>query len=67
MGFLLLVVSSVIGGILSLIFLPFNMPAVGNLPAKFLGSMAGFYFSVVFSCIIGYALYKAADRLKLYR
>jgi hypothetical protein len=66
MGFLLLVASSIVGGVLSMIFLPFDMPAVGNIPAKIFGSMFGFYLSVVFACIIGYALYKASDRLKLY-
>lgn len=67
MGFLLLVTSGILSLFLGLIFLPFNLPVVGNLPAKFIGSMAGFYFSVVFSCVIGYALYKAADKLKLHR
>lgn len=65
MGFLLLVASGFIGGVLGIIFLPFDMPAVGNLPAKAIGSLFGFYFSVVFSCVIGFALYKASDSLKL--
>ena len=67
MGLVLIVVSSVVGGLLSVIFAPFDLPAMGNIPAKALGSMFGFYISVVFSCIIGYALFKASDRLKLYR
>lgn len=66
MGLLLMIASGVIGGVLSVIFLPFNMPAVGNMPANAIGSLFGFYFSVVFSCVIGFALYKASDRLKLY-
>lgn len=67
MSFLLFAASGIVSMILSIIFLPLNLPAVGNLPAKFFGSMVSFYFSVVFACIIGYALYRAADRLKLYQ
>ena len=67
MGLLLVVASSVVGGILSAVFSPFDLPSLGNLPAKALASIFGFYVSVVFSCIIGYALYKAADRLNLSR
>jgi len=67
MGLLLIVASSIVGGFLGAIFSPFDMPSVGNLPAKAIGSLFGFYFSVVFSCVIGYALFKASDRLKLYR
>lgn len=67
MGFLLLIVAGAVGFVLELLLLPFNLPRVGNLPALVLGSLATFYFSVVFSCILGYALFKSADRLKLYR
>ena len=42
------------------------MPGVGNVPARAIGSLFGFYFSVVFSCVIGFALYKASDRLQLF-
>lgn len=61
------VISGIIGGALAIIFLPFDLPAMGNLPAKAIGSIFNFYFSVVFSCVIGFALYKASDRLALYR
>ncbi len=44
---------------------PFGLPAVGNIPAKIISLFIGFYFTVVFSCILGFALYKASDRLKL--
>lgn len=65
MAAILAVVSLVLTTVLSGIFAPFNMPGVGNLPAKAIGSFVGFYLSVVFSCILGYALFKAADRLRL--
>lgn len=67
MAFLLLIVAGTIGLILEVLLFPFNLPRVGNLPAMVIGSLATFYFSVVFSCILGYALFKSADRLKLYR
>jgi hypothetical protein len=38
---------------------------MGNMPAKFFGSMFGFYLAVVFSCILGYAHFKKADKLEL--
>jgi hypothetical protein len=43
----------------------FDMPGVGNLPAKFIGSLFGFYFSVVFSCVLGFAIFKNAHKLDL--
>ena len=65
MCFALAVCAGLVTGFLSLIFAPFNMPGVGNIPANIVGSLFGFYFSVVFALIIGSALHKAADRLEL--
>jgi hypothetical protein len=65
MGLVLLIMSGMVSGVFELALSAFDMPAVGNLPAKFLGSMFGFYVSVVFSCILGYALYKKADQLDI--
>ena len=67
MGLCLAIASGVIGGVLGVIFSPLDLPRVGNLPATAIGSLFGFYFSVVFSCVIGFALYKSAERLRLYR
>jgi hypothetical protein len=67
MAFLLLIVAGVIGFSLELLLSPFDLPRVGNLPASVLGSFVTFYVSVVFSCILGYALFRSADRLKLHR
>lgn len=67
MGFLILVISGVIGGIFAVILSPFDMPKMGNLAAKAIGSWVTFYFTIVFSCLLGYALYKNSDKLKLYR
>lgn len=65
MGLVLLILSGVVSGILSMMFFAFDLPGVGNLPGKFLGAMFSFYITVVFSCILGYALFKKADKLAL--
>jgi len=67
MGLILLVASGIIGLILGLIFMPFDLPTFGNIPAKAVGAMIGFYFSVVFSVILGFALYKNADKMNLFK
>jgi hypothetical protein len=65
MGFVLLVSSLIVGGILGGIFSAFDMPLFGNLPATALGALFSFYLMAVFSCILGYALFKSADKLGL--
>ena len=65
MGLVVAVMTGFIGGVLSLLLSAFDMPGVGNVPARAIGSLFSFYFSVVFSCVIGFALFKASDRLKL--
>jgi VIT1/CCC1 family predicted Fe2+/Mn2+ transporter len=67
MGLVIVIVSAIVGGLLGMILAPFDLPGFANLPAKAIGSLFGFYFSVVFSCILGFALFKASDRLKLYK
>lgn len=64
-GLLLVLMSGFVGGVIGLIFGAFDMPAVGNIPAKAFGALFGFYFSVVFSCMIGFALFKNAHKLAL--
>lgn len=67
MSLLIVIASGFIIGTISTALSAFDMPGVGNLPAIFIGSLFTFYFSVVFSCVIGFAIYKASDRLKLYQ
>lgn len=67
MVLILAIFSGVVSVILSVVLLPFDMPRVGNLPATAIGSFFTFYFCVVFACILGFALYKASDRLNLYK
>ena len=65
MCLIIAIISGVISMVLAAVFSAFDMPGFGNIPAQFIGSFFTFYFSVVFACIIGYALFKAADRLAL--
>ena len=65
MGFVLLIVSGVIGALFGLIFSPFDLPGMGNLVAKGFSAIVTYYFSVVFACILGYALFKNSDKLQL--
>jgi hypothetical protein len=65
MCFLILLASGFISMVLGVVFSAFNMPGVGNLPAKAIGSLFSFYFWIVFSCILGFAIFKASDRLRL--
>ncbi|HTH51923.1 MAG TPA: hypothetical protein VL501_08320, partial [Pyrinomonadaceae bacterium] len=65
MSLIILMASAAVSAGLGIVFNAFALPGVGNLPAKFIGSLFGFYLSVVFSCVLGFAIYKAADRLQL--
>jgi hypothetical protein len=67
MGFALLIVSACFGAFFALIFAPLDLPGMGNLVAKAFASLITFYLSVVFACIIGYALFKNSDKLQLLR
>jgi hypothetical protein len=55
----------VVGMILSRSLYAFDVPLLGNLPARFLGGMASFYFSLTLACTLGLALYKCADKLDI--
>jgi hypothetical protein len=65
MYFALIFISGFVGGILGVILSPFDLPGLGNLAAAAVGSLLNFYFSAVFACVLGYALFKASDRLNL--
>jgi hypothetical protein len=54
-----LTVDAVVGFVTS----PFDMPFIGNVPARFIGGIITFYTSLVIACVLGLALFKSADRL----
>ena len=65
MGVVLVMGFLVVGTVLEIVFAPFDLPGFANLPAKAIGSLFWYYIWIVFSCIIGYALFKNADKLHL--
>lgn len=65
MGFVVVVIYGVISGVVALVLSPFDLPGMGNLPAIAVTAFIGFYLFAVFSCVLGYAFFKASDRLKL--
>jgi len=65
MGLVLVIASGIVGSITGAILSPFDLPGMGNLPAKAIGAFLGFYLFVVFSCILGYALFKKSDKLAI--
>jgi hypothetical protein len=67
MGISIVIISGVLGLIIGALLSPFDMPRMGNIPANAVGSFITFYFSIVFSCILGFALYKNSSKLKLFR
>lgn len=67
MGLVLMIMSGGISLFAALILSPFDLPKFGNIPATFLSGIIMFYISTVFSCILGYALYKNAGKFKLFK
>jgi len=66
-GFLLVVFLAISTLILNVIFMPFELPKMGNLPAIAVGSWFTFYVSIVFFVVLGFALYKNAAKMNLFR
>jgi ABC-type multidrug transport system fused ATPase/permease subunit len=64
---LLLIAAVFVGMIFNIIFLPFALPGMGNLPAIAASSWFTFYFTIVFSCVLGFALFKNSHKFKFYR
>ena len=64
---LIVVCTTVINAVLNTIFAPLELPKLGNIPANLVGSFFTFYFSIVFSCVLGYAFFKNSDKLNFYK
>ncbi len=63
----ILIATAFISLIVGFIFLPFALPGMGNLPAIAASSWFSFYFTIVFSCVLGHALFKNSFKFKFYR
>jgi len=64
---LILIATSFISGFFAAVFSAFALPGMGNIPAAAISSWFTFYFTIVFSCVIGFALYKNSDKFKFYK
>lgn len=67
MAFVLVVLAGFISLVIAAVLSPLDLPGLGNLPATFISALFTFYLWAVFSCIIGYALFKKGDKLGLIR
>jgi len=67
MGLCLLIAAALVAWAADGLFAAFYLPGMGNLPARAVCSFFGFYVFVVFSCVIGYSMFKCSDRLQLPR
>ena len=65
MGLVLMIVFGIVVLVAAIVLSPFDLPRFGNLPAEAIGALVWFYLWVVFSCILGYALFKKSDKLDL--
>lgn len=64
-GLMLSILSGIVIAIPTMLLTPFDMPGVGNLPAKAVGAFIGFYFWAVYCCLIGLMLFRNRDKLAL--
>ncbi|MBX3265253.1 MAG: hypothetical protein KF831_00935 [Acidobacteria bacterium] len=64
-GLILSIFSGIVIAIPTMLLNPFDMPGVGNLPAKAVGAFIGFYFWAVYACLIGLMLFRNRDKLAL--
>ena len=67
MGFALVLMAGFVSMTIAAILSPLDLPRMGNLPATGITALFTFYLWTVFSCIIGYALFKKGDKLGLIR
>ena len=65
MGLVLLIAYVTVAGLAAAILSPFDLPGFGNIPATGIAALFGFYLWTVFSCILGYAMFKKSDKLHL--
>jgi len=66
MSITLVAASTVVGVIAGAILSPFDLPGIGNVPARAIGAIFGFYLFIVFSCVLGYAIFKNTDKLEIH-
>ena len=65
MGLVLMAAFGVVSTVVGRLFVDFDLPGMGNLPARAMESLVWFYLVIVFACVLGLAMFKASDRLRL--
>lgn len=66
--FIFLGIASVfVSGFFWIMLSSFNLIGAANVPATAVTSWFTFYFTIVFSCVLGQALYKNSDKFKFYK
>lgn len=64
---LICIAAVLISGFFWVMLSSFNQIGAANIPATALTSWFTFYFTIVFSCVLGHALYKNSDKFKFYK
>lgn len=67
MSLIIAVAALIAAVILRIAFSAFALPQIGNIPAIAVLSWITFYFWIVFSCVLGYAIGKKSDELGIYQ
>jgi hypothetical protein len=67
MGFALTILHLMVSFGVHFILSPLHLPTFGNIPAQIIDSIFWFYTAVVFSVILGFVLYKNADKMNLFK
>ena len=57
----------VLNSVLGTVFAPLDLPQIGNLAVKVFDGILYFYFSIVFSVVLGFVIYKNSRSLNLFR
>jgi hypothetical protein len=65
MSLILVIGFALVTFVLSIVFSPFDMPGIGNVPARAFESLIWFYLAIVFACLLGFAMFKRSDSLRL--
>jgi len=65
MGLVLMAAFGVVSTVVGRSLAAFDLPGMGNVPARAMESLVWFYLVIVFACVLGLAMFKASDRLRL--
>lgn len=64
-GLILMIANGIVQIVLKNLLSSFDLPRLGNIPAQAIQSLFTFYFSIVFSVVLGFALFKNSDKFQM--